>query len=70
MFVRPEVVDRHFAWSPGRALRLARRGKLPHHLLPDGSIRFRIADVEAQVVRKGFDADEDCDRNDESEVPA
>jgi hypothetical protein len=55
MFVRPEDVDRHFAWSPGRALRLARRGKLPHHVLPDGSIRFRIKDVEAQVERCGFD---------------
>ena len=50
MFVRPEVVDRHYAWSPGKALRLARRGLLPHHRLPDGSIRFRLDEVAAVVV--------------------
>ena len=50
MFVRPEVVDRHYAWSPGKALRLARRGLLPHHRLPDGSIRFRLAEVAEAVV--------------------
>lgn len=50
MFVRPEAVDRHYAWSPGKALRLARRGLLPHHRLPDGSIRFRLDEVAGVVV--------------------
>lgn len=33
-------VDRAFCWSGGTALRLAKRGLLPHVVLPDGSIRF------------------------------
>ena len=51
MYVRPEFVDRHFAWSPGKALRLARRRLLPHYRLPDGSIRFRLDEVATVVVR-------------------
>ena len=51
MYVRPEVVDRHYSWSPGTARRLARRRLLPHYRLPDASIRFRLAEVAAVVVR-------------------
>ena len=50
MYARPEVVDRYYAWSPGKAQRLARRGLLPHHRLPDGSIRFILSEVAAVVV--------------------
>jgi hypothetical protein len=51
MYVRPEVVDRHYSWSPGVARRLARRGLVPHYRLPDGSIRFCLDEVAAVVVR-------------------
>ena len=39
-------IDRRISWPVGRAERMARRGELPHVLLPDGSIRFRWRDIE------------------------
>ena len=47
----PEDIDRNFSWALGTAGRLARRGQLPHYLLPDGSIRMRWEEVEALVQR-------------------
>ncbi len=35
-----EDIDRRLNWPLGRAERLARKQKLPHYVLPDGSIRF------------------------------
>jgi hypothetical protein len=52
MFVRPEDVDRLFALSPGRAQRLAKRGVLPHYVLVDGSIRFRLDEVAELVTHR------------------
>ena len=46
----PEQIDRILNWPLGTATRLARRGKLPHFRLPDGSFRFDQAEVEALVV--------------------
>jgi hypothetical protein len=51
MFIDPEDIDRHFNWTVGTATRLARRGRLPHYVLPDGSIRFKLEEVEAMVKR-------------------
>ena len=42
----PAEVDALLRYRAGRSARLARGGKLPHVLLPDGSIRFRYADIE------------------------
>ncbi len=44
-------IDKRYAWPLGRAERLARRGKLPHLLLPDGAIRFE-PDAVASLVRR------------------
>ena len=46
-----EEVDRRLNWSLGRAERLARKQKLPHYVLPDGSIRFVWDEVERMVRR-------------------
>jgi hypothetical protein len=43
-------VDGFFRWPKGRAERLARRGKLPHFILPGGDIRF-VPDDVAPMVR-------------------
>jgi hypothetical protein len=51
MFIHPEDVDRRLGWKPGRAERLARQRKLPHVVLPDGSIRFEWAEIEPLIVR-------------------
>ncbi len=51
MLLYPEDVDRRLNWPPGRAERLARRRRLPHLRLPDGSIRFEWEPVEALVER-------------------
>lgn len=36
----PKDVDAILRYPSGRATRLARAGKLPHIMLPDGEIRF------------------------------
>lgn len=51
MLLYPEDVDLQLNWPLGTAKRLARRKRLPHVVLPDGSIRFEPADVEAMLVR-------------------
>ena len=49
MFLTPEVVDRRFGWPLGRAERLAKRARLPHVVLPDGSIRFDWEKLSALI---------------------
>ena len=49
--IYPEQIDRFLNWSLGTAARMARRRRLPHYRLPDGSIRFRKDEVEALVER-------------------
>ena len=48
-FLAPEDIDARLNWSLGTAARLARRKRLPHYVLPDGSIRLRWDEVEALV---------------------
>lgn len=45
----PEEADVLLRYPLGRSERLARRGKLPHIKLPDGSIRFHEAFI-ARIV--------------------
>ncbi|MBN2292340.1 MAG: hypothetical protein JXM70_07945 [Pirellulales bacterium] len=47
----PEEIDKRFNWPLGRSARLARQRRLPHVLLPDGSIRFDWNEIEPFVVR-------------------
>lgn len=51
MLLYPEAVDKLLNWPLGRAQRLARRRKLPHVILPDGSIRFDPSEVDGFLVR-------------------
>jgi len=51
MFIYPEELDRRLGWKPGKAERLARQRRLPHVLLPDGSIRFDWEEIEPLIVR-------------------
>jgi hypothetical protein len=51
MFESGDEIDKRLTWPLGRSERLARRGKLPHVLLPDGSIRFEWVDIEQLIVR-------------------
>ena len=44
-------LDKRLRWPLGRAERLARRGKLPHVVLPDGTIRFEWETIEPLIVR-------------------
>jgi len=45
-----QEIDQHFRWRLGTAERLARRGRLPHVILPDGeTIRFNGAEIEGLV---------------------
>ena len=45
----PDDVDKFLNWPPGTAARLTRRKRLPHYVLPDGSIRLRWAEIEPLV---------------------
>jgi len=48
----PEEIDALLRWPLGKAERLARRGRLPHIVLPDKTtVRFDRAEVEALVTR-------------------
>lgn len=51
MLLYPEDIDQRLSWPLGRAERLARRRKLPHVVLPDGSIRFEWTQVERLIQR-------------------
>ena len=48
----PEETDDLLRYPPGKAERLARRGKLPHIRLPDDAIRFKASDIES-LMRNG-----------------
>jgi hypothetical protein len=50
-FLYPEDIDQRLNWPLGTAVRLARRSKLPYHVLPDNSIRFGCEEVEPLVRR-------------------
>jgi hypothetical protein len=54
MLIYPEEVDRRLNWPLGKAERLARNRKLPHYVLPDGSIRFRWSEIEALVKQQAI----------------
>ena len=51
MFLYPEDVDHRLNLPLGRAERLARRRRLPHVRLPDGSVRFEWESIEALVEK-------------------
>jgi hypothetical protein len=55
-YLTPNEADELLRIPYGKSARLARRGLLPHVLLPDGSVRFDCAAVLAAVkkaTRKG-----------------
>ena len=62
MFITPEEIDAEFGWPLGKSERLARRGVLPHYVLPDGkTIRFVRSEIEAMVRHHlPAEADEGC----------
>ncbi|WP_430454721.1 hypothetical protein [Rhodopirellula europaea] len=44
------AIDTTFRWPIGHAEKLAKKGKLPHRILPDGSIRFSWEKIEKLVI--------------------
>jgi len=46
-----EDIDRRVGWPLGKAERLARQGKLPHLILPDGSVRFEWSEIDPLILR-------------------
>lgn len=51
MPLRPDQLDKRLNWPPGRSARLAKRGKLPHIVLPDGAVRFRWREIKPLIIR-------------------
>ncbi|QDU44600.1 hypothetical protein Mal52_30860 [Symmachiella dynata] len=62
MLVYSDDIDRKLNWKQGRAERLARQRRLPHVILPDGSIRFDPTEIEALLVRVPAVVVGSCDR--------
>lgn len=50
IFLDSTQIDKLLGWPLGKAEKLARRRRLPHVRLPDGSIRFRWAEIEALLT--------------------
>ncbi len=44
--LKPAEVDLFLRYPIGRSLKLAKKGLLPHIILPDGEIRFNEEDVQ------------------------
>ena len=44
---KPKELDRILRYPSGRSERLARKGELPHIVLPVGQIRFTSGDIES-----------------------
>ena len=53
--LKPKQVDCILQWPFGKTTRLAKQGKIPHILLPDGQIRFTSKDIDGLLEkwRKG-----------------
>jgi predicted site-specific integrase-resolvase len=49
--LKPTDVDRLLCYPFGKAVKLARQGKLPHIVLPDGQIRFDQQEIEQLIER-------------------
>lgn len=49
--VYPDDIDTALNWPIGTVRRMARRRRLPHYLLPDGEIRFRLDEVMPLIQR-------------------
>lgn len=54
-----EEIDHRLNWPLGKAERLARRGRLPHVVLPDQSIRFEWNAIESLIERVGAEPCQD-----------
>lgn len=50
MLLTPRELDRMLRYPRGRSLKLAKAGKLPHIVLPDGEVRFDEDEIE-KVLR-------------------
>ena len=50
-WLTPEQVDMQYMWPRGRAAKLANSGALPGYRLPDGTLAFKLAELEALVRR-------------------
>jgi hypothetical protein len=53
MLLKPVEVDRLLRYPHGRSAKLARAGKFPHIVLPDGEIRFVGKIIERLLEAKG-----------------
>lgn len=47
--LHPDEVDARLGWPAGQAQKLARKKKLPHYKLPDGSLMFSWQEVAALI---------------------
>lgn len=59
MFLFAREIDQRLRWKAGTAERLAKQGKLPHFVLPNGEFRFEWAAVESAIVANRVEAGAD-----------
>jgi excisionase family DNA binding protein len=51
-YLTPDEVDERLKLPRGKAARMARRGKLPAMILPDGSVRFDADKLQAFLAER------------------
>ena len=56
-FIEPGDLDRRLSYRRGRSARLARKGLIPHVLLPDGEIRFDPEVIDKWLAELSVEAD-------------
>jgi hypothetical protein len=61
--LKPNEVDDLLRYSPGKANRLAKQGKIPHIKLPTGEVRFEWADVK-KFINGDFTMEHEFDQRD------
>ena len=63
--ISPGELDDRLCYPSGRSVRLARKGLIPHVVLPDGSIRFDPSRIEAWLSELAVSATPAATRLDE-----
>ncbi len=60
VLLKPKQIDRILQWPFGKTLRLAKQGKIPHIILPDGQIRFDSKDIDRLLDQRRKEETNGC----------
>jgi predicted site-specific integrase-resolvase len=58
--LKPDEVSLLLNWQERRLLRLAKTGRIPHIVLPDGQIRFEQVEIDRLIEQGRRGVVDDC----------